>query len=252
MTHDQVNIELWKIWEPYYGPETNIGRRLMEMQQAQFENECMGIPITDEQLERMKSKMHNGSLEDVQYPLLYPGTSEEDYSEAQWVLGRADTKGTVYGDLDQHRLSVGDDSIHFDSNCGSGFDVVSEMQDTETFLSESARCLQDALDETSAARSNANVSRTDLADYRKEAVTTIDDILKDPRATKEDIVDFIRALKEKKTRTKQEILAREGAHDTSGKRKREPADDDAPVPMHWAGIDSNDSLPERRLKGVAG
>ena len=135
--------------------------------------------------------------------------------------------------------------------------MVSEMQDTETFLSESARCLQDALDETSAARSNANVSRTDLADYRKEAVTTIDDILKDPRATKEDIVDFIRALKEKKTRTKQEILARdgyhhEGAHDTSGKRKREPADDDAPVPMHWAGIDSNDSLPERRLKGVAG
>ena len=119
MTHDQVNIELWKIWEPYYGPETNIGRRLMEMQQAQFENECMGIPITDEQLERMKSKMHNGSLEDVQYPLLYPGTSEEDFSEAQWVLGRADTKGTVYGDLDQHRLSVGDDSIHFDSNCGS-------------------------------------------------------------------------------------------------------------------------------------
>ena len=144
-----MNIELWKLWEAYYGHKTKLGRTLINMQQAQFDFECMGVRITKKQLKRMKP-----THDKEDFPVLYPGTTEQDYAKAKWILGRS---STLYGDLDQFCQGTPENDI-FD-NCGSGFHKIALMQYTETFISKHANELQHAfLNVSLDASSNLNLS----------------------------------------------------------------------------------------------
>ena len=94
------------------------------MQQAQFDHECLGVRITDHQLQRMKANNSNNDVES--FPMLFLGTTLEEYEEALWVQKRS---STLYGDLDQYRQGIED--IDMFDNCGSGFDETAHMQDYE-------------------------------------------------------------------------------------------------------------------------
>ena len=237
MTHDQVNIELWKIWEPYFGCDNNLGMTLIDMQRAQCDNECMGIRITEEQLHQIKSRCND----DMTYPILYEGTTRQDYNEALWVHNRVNTQSTLYGDLDQYRDGV-DDGDMFD--CGSGYDPWVDMQDTETFISDQNRQLQDALKSSCDSSSTANLTIKEKEDLRKEAIDLFDSILNDPLATKKDVTKIVKSIAKRKNKVKRKIFER------VGKCNRE--DEDGEGAMQWSGIDSTDTVPEKRKKNVLG
>ena len=122
------------------------------MQQAQFDHECLGVRITDHQLQRMKASNSNNDVES--FPMLFPGTTVEEYEEALWVQKRS---STLYGDLDQYREGIED--IDMFDNCGSGFDETINMQDCETYISDRTSKLQEALNDSVIASSNMHISK---------------------------------------------------------------------------------------------
>ena len=57
----------------------------------------------------------NNSNNDVDsFPMLFPGTTLEEYEEALWVQKRS---STLYGDLDQYREGIEDIDMFEDSLC---------------------------------------------------------------------------------------------------------------------------------------
>lgn len=203
------------------------------MQQAQFDHECLGVRITDHQLQRMKANNSNNDVES--FPMLFPGTTLEEYEEALWVQKRS---STLYGDLDQYREGIED--IDMFDNCGSGFDETINMQDCETYISDRTSKLQEALNDSVIASSNLHISKKEKADFRKEAVELVDDVLDDPDILKVEAEKFLKSLRKMKKRRKEKILKRVGLSDA-----REGI-------LQWSGLDCKDKSPEKRKKNVLG
>ena len=203
------------------------------MQQAQFDHECMGVRITDQQLQQMKAKNSKNDVES--FPILFTGTTQEEYEEALWVQKRS---STLYGDLDQYREGI-EDSAMFD-NCGSGFDETINMQDCETYISDRTSKLQEALNDSVIASSNLHISKKEKADFRKEAVELVDDVLDDPDILKVEAEKFLKSLRKMKKKRKEKILKRVGLSDA-----REGI-------LQWSGLDCKDKSPEKRKKNVLG
>ena len=203
------------------------------MQQAQFDHECLGVHITDHQLQRMKANNSNNDVES--FPMLFPGTTLEEYEEALWVQKRS---STLYGDLDQYPEGIED--IDMFDNCGSGFDETINMQDCETYISDRTSKLQEALNDSVIASSNMHISKKEKADFRKEAVELVDDVLNDPDILKTDAEKFLKSLRKPKKRRNEKILKRVGLSDA-----REGT-------LQWSGLDCKEKSPEKRKKNVWG
>jgi len=236
MTHDQINVELWKLWEPYFGHETEVGRTLLSKQASQFQHECMGVPITAQQLERMQGR-NSTSV----YPFLFPGTTSGDFNEAQWVMNRP---STLYSDLDNFRqnglrksdddFSEGDFGDVGDDFDGNGFEALGTMSDKEGFLSNNTNQLRDAM-ELSAV--STKLTSEEEADCRKEYVEFWNTMKSEPRA---DVLEFLEEVRKLKDEKKRQITRRDGYLKTSDNS------------FQWSGMDTNDTTPEKRRKGCAG
>ena len=179
----------------------------------------------------MKANKSNNDVES--FPMLFPGTTLEEYEEALWVQKRS---STLYGDLGQYREGIED--IDMFDNCGSGFDKTINMQDS--YISDRTSKLQEALNDSVIASSNLNISKKEKADFRKEAVELVDDVLDDPDILKVEAEKFLKSLRKMKKRRKEKILKRVGLSDA-----REGT-------MQWSGLDCKDKSPEKRKKNVLG
>lgn len=229
MTHGQVNIELWKIWEPYYGHESELGQTLMQMQQLQFDNEGMGVRITAEQLKRMQSTVER-------YPVLYPGTSKEDYDEAVWVLGRP---ATLYEELRRYRSSrnSGDSDDLFADCPGGGMDVLADFQDTETYVSGYAQTLQANI---ASSVSSSIPTQKEKNDWYASMVAMIKNFKDDPETNTKDLSKFRQGVEKVSRKRNEEKLNRVGV-----KKSRCNS-------LQWAGIDGKVGKPDERCKNALG
>jgi hypothetical protein len=87
-----IAVQHRKVFQVHYAiAESELSTQLMKATSMQIIHEDMGMPITNECLERSsnptKSRLHLDIHEySSDYPLLYNGTTNDDYQKAIFVL----------------------------------------------------------------------------------------------------------------------------------------------------------------------
>lgn len=80
---EMFHVRCWKVFDAYYGHDSNLGKLLSKAQHEYFENEKNGIPVSRKVIE--ESGLLNQYSADA-FPIFCHDTNDDDYEEAKFVM----------------------------------------------------------------------------------------------------------------------------------------------------------------------
>lgn len=223
-----IAIQYWKVYFPYYGRECELSNTIMKAQADQFSVEGLGVPITPEMLQAAQQK----NTQNV-FPFLLANTTMQMYEEARFVQSLL---SCTYGDLD--RRNAGD--VTPSNLFGSGYPSIASLRgNINSFTSDATKRLHAKVSE-SVASINSRPTRDDVQDARKNIISDVDNILKNPNITKKHIAQLEQAFSQVRVAITDDIFNEHGM------------DDGKSGDMEWAAETADIGPIEKRFKGAAG
>ena len=140
MTLNMFHIRHWRYYEAYYNDNTDLGRQLVQAQKEHFDNEGLGVRLSDDQINSLlqndgcEKHTNDGSK-------LSSNTTFNDWTDAKFVKDKCTLGCCLWSDLDSFILGGRTQGL-MDTN-----DITSFIgyRECEGFTSTEARRLQSSI-----------------------------------------------------------------------------------------------------------
>ena len=174
-----VDVRYLKLFNAHYGEDSHLGQLLYDAQQQCFIYENEGILVSEDFAVKLIGD------DDDSYPKLGANTTEEDFREARYVLGRATTTRL---DMELYRNEEDEDNDVLDNIKLS--DLVPGRIETACLTLVASKMIEDinasvVTKVNVADDSDVRQSDKDAFDMRKSWTVKLDEVLKNGRGSKE-------------------------------------------------------------------
>ncbi len=214
----------------------NVGDILYSAQQACFDAEKLGCPISKELYDPLINNFKRRTE-----PLLYDGTSENGFNLAMKVMQLDCCTESQFNDfcstLDFDLLSSEELTLQTIKQIKEANILVQK----DCYVSEEAKTMQDKVTESVKTNKMFRMNASEMSSVRKDIETMMENMFTDPRVSRQDIMDWQRKVIEARSEMLTNINQRFGKKGGGQGAKQ------------WIGIPNpKRSSKRKRMKGLTG